>query len=992
MNLPRALALLICCVAALPAFAFDYQEPAQLRVSVKDGAGRPLPDAEVTVRRSAIYSYGRTVAENKELIGAGVPGPLQKRTSREGEISLLLSHPDGKAADGVRWGLAVHIERRDFWPADFYTELVVGAVVERQITVERSMSTTLRLRDDKGRPLTGISFGIHSYLAPLEGHTDQRGEFRFAHRPLGSAPYLFSGRVRRTFTDGSVVTLAFTAEEQQGMMRDQAIEGRLLTADGQPAAGWFIAGNLLDHGPRHIMMGNDMLRPEHEHYSAGRVTPVGSDGRFSLNSAGGRLAAISPSGISFMYNLNTGAWPPGVRRLTLRIPPVRRMHRGQAGFGNLHFPDYRPGAGLHLIEAGAAAAGERWSLFKQYMASGHAVKEPLQEIELPGGRRIGSIITDAQGRYELPVYFGVRHEFSLAEREHFVSGDLSSQSETGISTWGSGEFGRKLKRLTIRLYEQNGRPIPEPAPELTLMYKVGSSMSGGASACRGPAGRFFYVPAAADSLELKVGAGKWGRFTKAVTANGEEDSTIEVTLPETSQWLPLRGKVLDPKGRPVEGAVLSLQEPYGNVMGIVYATPTYYATSLADGSFTFEAAPDAGELRVFYPSRQGEGRLLPGYIDPIAVTRENRNLTLRLQAGGAVRLLLPKAADDRWEQFHMSGGPPAAPSHSYYFPDQTRHHDSVVARFVRPGDYVLYPAPGPAGKRKDAGAGEIHFTVKAGRETVVDLRRQPLPVPLPPLELFDVAVSHQGQPFGGATVTVFARVDGSSEADAMRCVTNAEPSMSHDVVKPNDGLLRLCTDISDDEGRIRFAGLPGLHYVAVARVPGQLVGTISFVGRQGQAAGLELHPARTIEVVTEDRRQSYEKWQGQTTDHKWKGREFWLNAPGLSELETLALRQTSRNPVGVDGAPEKLRPNLFAFTPDGRPGLYWDDGRYLVEDLPINQHYQIQARPQIVTANIPNTPLPDLIVTQREVTLTADSPPIERITITAPATGTMASR
>jgi len=123
------------------------------------------------------------------------------------------------------------------------------------------------------------------------------------------------------------------------------LEGRLLLADGTPAAGWAVAKTVILGS-----VGGTTGGPMYHSIDLGDVAGVPSDGRFVVDlvchrdrawtgwsgSAGARtyLAVLSPEGVPLIYALAPGTWPKETRQITVRVPAVRRFVEGRAVFAD----------------------------------------------------------------------------------------------------------------------------------------------------------------------------------------------------------------------------------------------------------------------------------------------------------------------------------------------------------------------------------------------------------------------------------------------------------------------------------------------------------------------------------------------------------------------------------------------------------------------------------------------------------------------------------
>jgi hypothetical protein len=141
-------------------------------------------------------------------------------------------------------------------------------------------------------------------------------------------------------------------------------------------------------------------------------------------------------------------------------------------------------------------------------------------------------------------------------------------------------------------------------------------------------GSHLLLPRDADRTTLYVESPGWEVWEPTVDVRGSHDRTLVLERPAHLRGSPLRGRVLDARGRPLEGAVVALR--------LAPNTPNTRVTSErstdAEGRFVFELAPPRCTVTV---ERLEQGPL-PGWASSLPVDRDQRDLDLRLSEGGTV--------------------------------------------------------------------------------------------------------------------------------------------------------------------------------------------------------------------------------------------------------------------------------------------------------------------------------------------------------------------
>jgi hypothetical protein len=901
--------------------AVDFGEPARVRICVRDEAKRQIAGARITLYHTAHYK------DSQEHRG------IKATTGREGTAALELQHPDPKSPAGEVWSLRMQVEAEGHAPRHDWLLLLPGAVVEREVSLEPAKTTVIRLRAEDGSPLPGVEFqfsyaDLGGSMRSYHAKTDGKGEYAFVHGTLHSwGLTVNAGRRYKRFRDVPHVEMTLSREDLPVSSLDRRLVVKLLGPNGAPAAGWFVAPN-----PRGSIGGGPIGGEMTSDFAAESLERVGPDGKSVIDRPNEHLAIVSSEGVLFMYPLAPRTWRGTERRLTLRLPPVRRLHTGRvvrkggAGVANLPLV---PGESVRFL-------GSRNSLGIGQPYFQGPPRIPLSGATASDGTPVGSLFTDAKGHLEVPVYFGVKITWSivLEERNSWAIDLRSLGAEIHPLESHRRRQLAKNKRITFDFRDERGERIPE-------MLVSCQGYAGGTHVLNKSGGHYdargcnVFVDAAVDRLEIKTQARGWRPFEKKLYVS-PQDSTVSFTVPDTLRLPPLTGSVFDPDGRPVEGARVGLWQPSPYQAGEPASTGMTTETG-ADGRFAFKAAPDECTIKLYRFGIPGAPKPLPGWIDgPIEVTPDRRRIDVRLKRSGSVTVLLPGPVPYP-DRFYLSGrDKPAADAYppSYYLHyDQTAR--TLTAPFVRPGCYMLH-ASYPGGDYDVLGIAGVAADVGAGEQAVIDLRvgGRYLPRRLPHAWV-GVLVTHADQPVSGAVVTLYTM-----------------PKKENLAGRP----VHRASDLSSDVGRVRFDCVIGTDYLAFARVHGRLVGWTVFRATEGRSIAIEAVAAKTLAVQPEESIYSA---------------QVCVTMPDTGQTEAAA----------VFTALELYEPHRFtlrdarcAKQEDGQAAglLQWDGpAGFVAEDLPVGHMFVVEARGRQGGA----------VLHTREVTLAADGDAVQEIKI-----------
>lgn len=904
-----ASAVVYLVAAAAVTFAVDLDQPARVRVRVRDKHGRPVPGAIVTVSRGEVAWDERH---------ASFPGKRHVPDA-EGRVSLELRRPEEQPRSSACWRQSVRIEAEGYSPGGRSLRPFPGAEFELNVVLERRRTTLIRVVGPGGEPVpyVGLTLSVPAVGAEHprrlgRAFTDEKGKYVFAHVPLqhgfqvtvgrDASRWPFGARWRRSFGDVAEAVVALPADELPHAFPRRRLEGRLVGPDGGPARGWSVAQAVEYTGSA---WGVPMTPASMtDNYSVAGLLRTGSRGEFVVASAGDRLCVVSPRGIPFMYQIAPESWPKGTRRIILRLPPLRRLHRGR-----LRHKDGTPVQGF-TIAANRVRFGSRYSV-SVWEPSKRCCVRPGKARTLDGSP-IRGLATDAEGRYEIPAYVGLQADYRLSDFRWNTPTPLDKGEEITVKPTRS-NVPEKHKLVTLALRDRPGGRVAEFKTVRYKGYRGEKWVVNSAGHIEDARGKHLILDAGIDRLELEIEGAGWKRLEKTVAIPGDHDRTVEITMPESHRHRPLSGRVLDPDGRPVAGARVSL-------LGHRRFSKQLVSLNLRritddEGRFAFEHAPDECQMYVGSASPEWWIDTLPGWTEPIHVTANRREVLVKLKRSGDVKALLP-------DNFTLSGhfvriygvlsldsakakeGEAQGQSCSLYFDRATR---TLLNSSVRPGTYRLASRL-PASRYDLDGIKGITIQVRGGEETVIDLRAGGR---YPPRELPKVRtallVEHEDQPVSGSLVRVFRR---------------ETPRWGGD-----ERLVQIAADLSADTGLVFLDALPGRPHLAVARVHGKLVGWKQFTVRQEGTVTIALLPARTLVVRLDGPEPVGEH-------RRYDGRGVSLRVIGLQADESAALLRaldlTEPGWPASAGIPES-------------PGRMLRDRRgvFSAFDLPVGRQYAI---------------------------------------------------
>lgn len=772
----KAFLLLALFLLASPACAVDMTQPASVQVTVQDKDGHPLPQAAVTfgTEKISLEATGRGHFETRSL----------------------------QPALDIFWTEHLVVSLAGFLPYKTDIQLYPGAQTVLPVTLSLARATRLHLRGLNGEPLAGISLHIsgtaatlpYNSLLRLSGSTDAQGDYVFTHPPLASPIIVTSGpsysvsAFRRELPDAPEITVVLSEAERPHPMRLT-----LLLPDGSPAAGWQVGPNAYSTGSGGI--GGDIPTI---FYSADALVQTGPDGTASFGQTEEHLIVLSPQGLPFLYSLHPETWLAGLHTVMLRLPALRRTQSGQ-----LAGKDGKPAAHIALGVNTARSGLEKW--------------------QFPTTAPIGSLFTDAEGRYALPQYYGASYEYQA--KSQLSAYDLTTAHAT-VTSYVDEE--RKnpadYKQVTMRFADEQGKPLPDIALDRADAYQKDALVSSlGGNGTTDQRGSHLFLPNTIDRVVITSQAHEWTQMTQTLAVSGTGDQEFTLTMPQSLHLKPLSGVLLDPHGKPVPGATMPLYHGVDLRSGNTNNDFLQFSTTTdAKGRFAFAAAPDSCEIDL-YRFGSGQQPNLPGWIAPPQVTPQARHLTIRLRPflTCTVRALLPPSVTTAPKEVYLESAPAKDDLPAYLFATFDPKAHTLLWNRIPPGTYTLTTA---SAKLPAAARISQPVTLKTHSETRIDLRDKAASFPQPPKSgsIGVYLTDDQGKPLSGAVVTLW---------------TDQEA-----------GERQFPADLTDENGQARLPLGIGQHGVIVAHVAGKLIGWMEVTGQKEASVSFGMQPAQTLTV------------------------------------------------------------------------------------------------------------------------------------------------
>lgn len=622
----RARALLILLLSS-PALAATIPIGGQVYPPVKDARALLIP------------LISESEAGDLELAGKADPEPVASAAvAADGSFRLEAPEP------GM---YRVMVQAPGFVPRERQLTPLLEDIDLPPVELEKDVRVEVRVAGADGKPVQGARVRIGDPPAsgswdmddgewqatPRSGLTDAQGKLVLAREPSeglvvrAGAPGLPFVEKRDART--STVTLALPI----GSTRDL----RVLDAAGKPVPG-------------------ALVRLGEARWAAGLT---GADGVLAVPLAGKlklQVLVITEDGRSASLYLEPKK-PEETGPRDLRLPPVEtlsgRVVSAQSGLpvaGALVWARDRgafrrtgadggyklsavPGREL-AVRAAAAGFFDRWSswavktgerraptlaLEPAFTAAGVVVDEqgkPVAGVEIeariqPGARAVdrwdsgGNARTSAAGRFRIPgLAGGIAHQLRLTRKGYAPATADVPPAEPGNSLSELKIVLRKGRTAFGRVVDSADKPVPgawvvleiEPSGGMMMRMMSGSDDSGRFEAVAGANGRFELPDIPPGTFQLLAGGSGYAPITVPGLAVPEGGGSTDLGTVVLVRGVALEGYVTDPKGRPVEGARISVEESGANPMMSRPRPPEESPVlTAADGFFRI---PDrrAGEL------------------------------------------------------------------------------------------------------------------------------------------------------------------------------------------------------------------------------------------------------------------------------------------------------------------------------------------------------------------------------------------------------------
>jgi hypothetical protein len=388
------LPLVFVLMCGLRANAIDINEPARIRVLVKDADDKPIQGAAATL-------IAEFASNNDET-------PIRAKTNAQGVAELQMRHPHAANPADISWHKELRVEADGMMTSSKpYLGLFPGGQFEETFVLQPRQTTLIRLRDANGKPVPGVNLFVtvgSNYVSYREDmRTNGKGEYLYVHPPLKDWLHIRGNSFHRVVKNAPEVTITLSSYEKPEPAKSSRLTGKALLADGKPAVGWFVTREAKPTGV--VSYGGPGLR----FHSATDLVRLGTDGGFVLDRSYGEVFVISPEGIPFRFCLGIKNYSlPKVeqrdREVTLRLPPLRRIHHGR-----LVYADGDPAVNV------AIAPEPCWDLDWNLEIRGpdeNLILTPWRAVAAPGGSTKG-LVTDEQGRFEVPIYAGMPIQYRV---------------------------------------------------------------------------------------------------------------------------------------------------------------------------------------------------------------------------------------------------------------------------------------------------------------------------------------------------------------------------------------------------------------------------------------------------------------------------------------------------------------------------------------------------------------------------------------------------
>jgi protocatechuate 3,4-dioxygenase beta subunit len=309
----------------------------------------------------------------------------------------------------------------------------------------------------------------------------------------------------------------------------------------------------------------------------GAFRRTGADGGYKMSAVSGRELSVAAAAAGFYKGRSNWAVKAGERRApTLALEPAFTA------------------AGVVVDDQGKPVAGVE-----------------IKAIIHPGARAMdrwdsgGSARTTAAGRFRIPrLAGGVAHQLRLTRKGYAPATADVPPAEPGSPSSELRIVLRKGRTASGRVVDSADKPVarawvvlePEPSGGMMIRMMSGSDDSGRFEAVADASGRFELPDVPAGTFQLLAGGSGYAPITVPGLAVPEGSGATDLGTVVLVRGVALEGYVTDPKGRPVEGARISVEESGANPMMSRPRPPEESPVLTAADGFFRIADRRAGEL------------------------------------------------------------------------------------------------------------------------------------------------------------------------------------------------------------------------------------------------------------------------------------------------------------------------------------------------------------------------------------------------------------
>lgn len=542
---------------------------AVIRGMVVDGAGKAVEGAELRLSEPPAWSEARQIARS------GSEGAFQVRV------------PPGRAQ-------TLQVTRDGFSPTRFELPGQAPHAVHSgvRIVLDPGQRASGKVLDPAGKPIAGArlalfqdggeGFGLFGEAGSFEASSGADGRFSFQHLPAGR--YDLNARASG-FAAVRVRGLEIGKEARPASLGTVvlhpgvALEGRVVDAKDQPIAGAQV--RILEMDPFMTLGGME----------DGRNEVTGADGRFTARDlASGDKVWLSVSAEGYVSRRLDGIEVSSSEPLRIALAPAARVS------GRVLDEDRKPVAGASVILTSRGTAA---------VFGGETVM----------GRPLDSAMTDEKGKFTMDGAEPGPATLQITAREL-----LPYKSDLELAAGKGAENLEVILSLGLTVAGRVLGPDGEPLSDAYVrLLGEQDPFAPFISAHSDEEGRYRLQGVAPGLHSFEANHGEYQRAVRDLEVQ-PGDNRLDFRL---TQGLSVEGRVLDPEGKPVDGAHVYLQSSDGiDAMAL---------ESAGDGAFRFPSV--AAGTYSLQASKEGVGG---GRVPAVEVKAPVRGLEVRLERSTGV--------------------------------------------------------------------------------------------------------------------------------------------------------------------------------------------------------------------------------------------------------------------------------------------------------------------------------------------------------------------